>query len=79
MCELGTLFGSRRKTLYHDKILDIFRDKKRLPTQPQPVSMGPATLLGQVYAFVGGQSATGVQIDALREYHSLRLPTVRLD
>ena len=77
-CELGTLFGLRRKTLYHDKALDILRDKKRLPTQPQPVSMGPATLLGQVYAFVGSQSTTGAQIDALRKYLALGLSTVRL-
>ena len=66
-CELGTLFGLRRKTLYHDKVLDILRDKNRLPVQPQPVSMGPTTLLGQVYAYVGGQSTTGAQIDALRK------------
>ena len=78
-CELGTLFGLRRKTLYHDKALDILRDKKKLPAQPQPVSMGPATLLGQMYALVGGQSTTGAQIDALRKYHTLRLSNVRLD
>ncbi|KAF9654319.1 hypothetical protein BDM02DRAFT_3085840 [Thelephora ganbajun] len=64
-CELGTLFGLRRKTLYHDKVLDILRGKNKLPAQPQPVSMGPATLLGQVYAYVGSQSTTGAQIDAL--------------
>jgi len=63
--ELGTLFGLRRKTLYHDKVLDILRDKNKLPAQPQPVSIGPATLLGQMYAYVGGQSTTGAQIDAL--------------
>lgn len=72
-CELGTLFGLRRKTLYHDKALDILRDKKKLPAQPQPVSMGPATLLGQMYAFVGGQSTTGAQIDAFRKYSTFSL------
>ena len=77
-CELGTLFGLRRKTLYHDKVLDILRDKNRLPAQPQPVSMGPATLLGQMYAYVGGQSATGAQIDALRKHNRLQLPIPRL-
>lgn len=77
--EIGTLFGLRRKTLYHDKVLDILRDKNKLPAQPQPVSMGPATLLGQMYAYVGGQSATGAQIDALREYSSMRIPTPRID
>jgi len=71
-CELGTLFGLRRKTLYHDKILDILRDKKKLPAQPQPVSMGPATLLGQVYTYVGGQGSKGAQIDLLRKYNSLQ-------
>lgn len=65
--ELGTLFGLRRKTLYHEKVLDILRDKIKLPAQPQPVSMGPATLLGQMYAYVGGQGSAGAQIDALRE------------
>lgn len=77
-CELGTLFGLRRKTLYHDKVLDIIRDRNRLPAQPQPVSMGPATLLGQMYAFVGGNSTTGAQIDALRKYNTLRFPAARL-
>ena len=77
--ELGTLFGLRRKTLYHDKVLDILRDKGKLPAQPQPVSMGPATLLGQMYAYVGGQSTTGAQIDALREYNSMQIPDLRLD
>ena len=77
-CELGTLFGLRRKTLYYDKVLDILRDKNKLPAQPQPVSMGPATLLGQMYAYVGGQSTTGVQIDALREYTNLQLPSFGL-
>lgn len=66
-CELGTLFGLRRKTLYHEKVLDILRDKKKLPAQPQPVSIGPATLLGQMYTYVGGQGATGAQIDILRK------------
>ena len=78
-CELGTLFGLRRKTLYHGKVLNILRDKNRLPAQPQLVSMGPATLLGQMYAFVGGNSATGAQIDALRKYNTFRLPISRLE
>lgn len=65
--ELGTLFGLRRKTLYHDKVLDILQDKHKLPAQPQPVSMGPATILGQVYAYVGGQGSTGAQVDDLRK------------
>lgn len=77
-CEFGTLFGLRRKTLYHSKALDILRDKYRLPTQPQPVSMRPATLLGQMYAFVGGQSTTGAQIDGLRKHKTFQLPTVCL-
>jgi hypothetical protein len=67
-CELGTLFGLRRKTLYHGKVLDILRDKNKLPEQPQTVSMGPATLLGQMYSYVGGQGTTGAQIDILRKY-----------
>lgn len=64
-CELGTLFGLRRKTLYHDKVLDILQGKKKLPAQPQPVSMGPATLIGQMYAYVGVQGTAGAQIDTL--------------
>jgi len=72
-CELGTLFGLRRKTLYHDKILNISQNKNRLPAQPQLLSMGPATLLGQMYSFVGG-GTTGAQIDALRKYNTFRFP-----
>ena len=75
-CELGTLFGLRRKTLYHDKVIDILRDRKKLPGQPQPISMGPASLLGQVYAYVGGQGTTGAQIDSLRKYKNLKPPTL---
>jgi len=78
-CEFGTLFGLRRKTLYQDKVLDILRDKNKLPAQPQPVSMGPTTLVGQMYAYVGGQSTTGAQIDALREYKNLQLQSFRPD
>ena len=73
ICELGTLFGMRRKSLYHDKVLEILRDKKKLPAQPRPVPMGPATLLGQMYTYVGGQGTTGAQIDILRKY--LQSPT----
>lgn len=36
--------------------------------------MGPATLLGQMYTYVGGQGTTGAQIDILRKYNSLQLP-----
>ena len=75
-CELGTLFGQRRRTLYQDKVLDILRDKKKLPAQPQPVQMGPATLLGQMYTYVGGQGTTGAQIDTLRKYNHQPLTTL---
>lgn len=79
-CELGTLFGLRRRTLYHDKVLDILQNKKRLPAQPQPVSTGPATLFSQMYTFVGGQGTTGARIDILRKYDGLRQsPSHHLD
>jgi len=62
---LGTLFGLRRQSIYKNEAINLIVDKKVLPPQPQPVSMGPPSLLSQVVSYVGGQFTTGEQIDDL--------------
>jgi syntaxin-binding protein 5 len=62
---LGTLFSLRRQSMYKDPRVELIVNKKALPYQPQPVSMGPASLYSQMISYVGGQSATGDQIDLL--------------
>jgi hypothetical protein len=56
-----TLFDIRRAYDPHD----IELIKPTIPSQPQPVSIGPASLLGTWFAF--NQSLTGDQVDALRK------------
>ncbi|KAJ8494736.1 hypothetical protein ONZ45_g13123 [Pleurotus djamor] len=57
----GTLFNVRRTSGL--PLLDFVATKKDIPPPPQPVSMGPASILGSWFSF--GQSVTGDQIDTL--------------
>lgn len=72
----GTLFDFRRVSGL--PILDFLCTKPTIPAQPQPVSMGPPSLLGSW--FPSNQSMTGEQLDTMRAwrlYHnpfSLHLP-----
>lgn len=62
---MGSLFSQHRQSLYKNQVTNLMARRKALPSQPQPVSMGPTSLLGQMYSYVAGQLTTGEQIDAL--------------
>ncbi|KAF8078966.1 hypothetical protein FPV67DRAFT_88576 [Lyophyllum atratum] len=68
----GTLFDIRRTYKLPD--IDFVCTKPVVPTAPQPVSMGPASMLGSWFTF--NQSMTGAQLDDLRTFafhHRCRL------
>lgn len=66
----GTLFRNRRSGPYQAPTIDFVpeSDPRVIPPQPQPVSVGPASLLGSWLGYFNNQSMTGDQIDELREY-----------
>ncbi|KAJ7070791.1 WD40 containing snare-dependent exocytosis protein [Mycena amicta] len=57
----GTLFDFRRA--YTPPNLDFSSSKPVVPPQPQPVSLGPTSLISSWFRF--GQSMTGEQLDTL--------------
>ncbi|KAJ7675329.1 lethal giant larvae like, C-terminal-domain-containing protein [Mycena rosella] len=57
----GTLFDFRRA--YTPPDIDLLITKPTVPAQPQPVSLGPTSLLSSWFRF--GQSMTGEQLDIL--------------
>ncbi|KAK7465475.1 Lethal(2) giant larvae sro7 [Stygiomarasmius scandens] len=57
----GTLFDFHRVNTL--PAIDLSNTKPMVPAQPQPVSVGPASLLGSWFTFGGG--ITGEQIDSL--------------
>ncbi|KAJ4485744.1 WD40 containing snare-dependent exocytosis protein [Lentinula aciculospora] len=57
----GTLFNFRRVDT--PPAVDFLSTKPMVPAQPQPVSVGPPSILGSWFNF--GQSMTGAQVDVL--------------
>jgi syntaxin-binding protein 5 len=57
-----TLFDIRRVSVLPS--IDFLCTKPDIPAQPQPVSIGPPSLLGSWLPF--SQSMTGDQLDAMR-------------
>ncbi len=68
--ELHTLFSSRRAGLYAPPLVNLAHGRGSVPAQPQPVSLGPVSVMGSVLGYLGSLSITsaGDQIDALREF-----------
>ncbi|OJT08434.1 hypothetical protein TRAPUB_617 [Trametes pubescens] len=65
--EIHTLFARRRKGPYTLPLVDFAHGRGSVPSQPQPVSLGPPSMMGSVMGYIGaftGASA-GDQIDAL--------------
>jgi hypothetical protein len=58
----ATLFDIRRVYTLPD--VELASTELTIPPQPQPVSVGPAPLLSNWFAF--GKSLTGMQLNALR-------------
>jgi hypothetical protein len=59
----GTLFMTRR--VYDNPVVDLIRFRREIPPYPQPVSVGPPSLLGSWFRY-GKPIMTGEQLDALR-------------
>jgi len=57
----GTLFDQRRAYLPPD--IDFASTRGAVPAQPQPVSLGPASILGSWFTY--NQTLTGAQVDEL--------------
>ena len=57
----GTFFDFRRANTLPD--VDFSTSRGKIPSQPQPVSLGPASFLGSWFSF--NQTKTGEQIDEL--------------
>lgn len=69
----GTLFNNRRSGPYQTPTIDFIpeSDPRTIPPQPQPVSVGPTSLLGSWLGYFNNQSMTGDQIDELRKSHTI--------
>lgn len=63
----GTLFKQRRG-FYGPPRVDLSAKRGIIPAQPQPVSIGPTSMLGSLMGYIGPrQTLTGEEADALRE------------
>ncbi|KAL1951191.1 hypothetical protein VTO73DRAFT_340 [Trametes versicolor] len=65
--EIHTLFSRRRKGPYTLPLVDLAHGRGTVPSQPQPVSLGPPSVMGSMMGYISsftGASA-GDQIDAL--------------
>ena len=60
----GTLFKTRR--VYDHPVVDLTSFHREIPPYPQPVSVGPPSLLGSWLRY-GKTSMTGKQLDEQRE------------
>jgi len=58
---MGTLFAMRR--VFDEPVVDFASNRKQAPGVPQPIPLGPASLLGSLFNFK--KSISGDQIDAL--------------
>ncbi|KAJ3541127.1 hypothetical protein NM688_g6131 [Phlebia brevispora] len=61
----GTLFDVRRSSPYEAPQVDFTYARGSVPAQPQPVSLGPPSLLSSVWGYISSQSMTGDQADIL--------------
>ena len=68
--ELHTLFVTKRAGPYAPPLVDLARGRAAVPPQPQPVSLGPPSVVSSVLGYIGALAApsAGDQIDALRMY-----------
>ncbi|KAI0828996.1 lethal giant larvae like, C-terminal-domain-containing protein [Trametes gibbosa] len=65
--ELHTLFAQRRAGTYALPLVDLAHGRGAIPPQPQPVSLGPPSVIGSVLGYIGSLTAAsaGEQIDLL--------------
>ena len=67
-CRYGTLYNVRRSDPYAPPSVDFMYGRGAVPPQPQPVSVGPTSLVGSWLGYLTSKTMTGEQIDALREW-----------
>jgi syntaxin-binding protein 5 len=65
----GTLFNVRRSGPYQAADVDFLFGRRTATAQPQPVGIGPPTMLNSIWGYINSTSITGAQIDALREHY----------
>jgi len=58
---MGTLFAMRR--VFDEPVIDFASNRKQAPAVPQPIPLGPASLLGSFFNFK--KNISGDQVDAL--------------
>ncbi|KAI8981153.1 lethal giant larvae like, C-terminal-domain-containing protein [Trametes punicea] len=65
--ELHTLFAQRRTEPYALPLVDLAYGRRTVPPQPQPVSLGPPSMMSSVLGYIGSLSvaSAGEQIDTL--------------
>ncbi|KAI0673986.1 lethal giant larvae like, C-terminal-domain-containing protein [Trametes maxima] len=65
--DLHTLFSHRRAGPYTPPLVDLSFGRGTVPAQPQPVSLGPPSLVGSVLGYIGafGGASAGEQVDTL--------------
>jgi syntaxin-binding protein 5 len=78
-CAYGTLFAQRRG-FYAPPRVELGGRRGAIPPQPQPVPLGPQSMLGSVYSYLGAAAGvrvtmSGEEADTLRE-HSAVFPCV---
>ncbi|KAI0334428.1 hypothetical protein GY45DRAFT_1334312 [Cubamyces sp. BRFM 1775] len=65
---LQTLFSHRRAGPYALPLVDLTHGRGSVPSQPQPISLGPPSMIGSMLGYIGSLSgaSAGDQIDTLR-------------
>lgn len=63
----GTLFNVRRSAPYDVPSVDFTYGRGTIPYQPQPVSVGPPSIVSSFLGYITSKTLSGDQIDALRK------------
>ncbi|THH26967.1 hypothetical protein EUX98_g7215 [Antrodiella citrinella] len=61
----GTLFNIRRSGPYEPPTVTFTHEKRIMPPQPQPVSVGPTSYIASWIGYITSQGMTGEQMDVL--------------
>ncbi|KAK7695037.1 hypothetical protein QCA50_002225 [Cerrena zonata] len=65
LAKYGTLFDIRRSAPYASPDVILADETRTVPPQPQPVSIGPASVLSSWWGIITSNTMTGEQIDTL--------------
>lgn len=73
LAKYGTLFDVRRSAPYGPPEVSLADETRTVPPQPQPVSIGPASVLTSWWGTITSNTMTGEQIDTLCEFRSSQM------